>query len=160
MPVFGPRIVDARWSAAGPGILVVFRGRRPAAWRRETASKRGSYFETGPKFKRAKEIVREHLADGHRHPVEPIRPPACGEPATAGPPEPRCSAVSGAWARRVSNLGETLPAAAVDRQHLPADHLDQPRTVVGAHVVLGASDEVSKRVKATLLFLARAGASV
>ena len=26
-----------------PGILVVFRGRRPAAWRRETASKRGSY---------------------------------------------------------------------------------------------------------------------
>ncbi len=46
--MFGPRIVDARWSAAGPGILVVFRGRRPAAWRRETASKHGSYFETGP----------------------------------------------------------------------------------------------------------------
>jgi hypothetical protein len=27
---------------------------------------------SGTKFERAKEIIREHLADGHRHPVEPI----------------------------------------------------------------------------------------
>jgi hypothetical protein len=48
--VFGHRIVDARRVAAGPGILVVFRGRRPPVWRREAVPKHVSYFAAGPKW--------------------------------------------------------------------------------------------------------------